>query len=474
VGLQAGPRFFRTFRRHGIQFVVIALVTVVTGLVVTVAVGYFLQLPYQLAAGIYTGAQTCTPCLAAAVDAIQRVAPETTGTVSVGYGVAYPFGMIGIVLLMQFLPRLVGRDVRREEERWLAERQEEEPELEARQYRVTNPNIEGRRVAEINPHRMMEANISRIKHGEQVFAATPDIVLHQGDVVMVVGTEDELDKMRIVLGEETQERMDINTNVLSVDVEVTEDSLTGKKLAQMRVWERYNVVITRIRRSGVQVAPTGAVTLELGDTIRVVGEQAAVDAFVRLVNRSPRKADETNMVPFLVGQMFGILVGSIPVTLPNGLEFSLGHAGGAFIVSLLIGHFGGIGPLRLHVPVAARGLMRELGLMLFLAGAGVNAGANFVAILQQEGAPLLIGAALITLISAAAGLTVMLLFYRMNMLAAMGALTASMTNPPGLAAAASQTETELPTLYYASVFPVALIFKIVLAQLLVEVLRQLL
>jgi len=470
VGLQAGPSFFRTFRRHGIQFVVIALATVATGMLVTIILARTLHLSYGLASGLYTGALTCTPALAAATDAVERIALGTSGDVSVGYGIAYPLSMIGMVLLIQFLPRLLRRDVRGEEVKWLEEKQAAEPALEAKQFLISNPNIDGMRVSDVNPHRMSKANISRVKHGERVFAATPDIILHQGDVVMVVGAERELDKMRLLLGEETHERMDVNTNVLSLDVDVTEESLTGKKLSQMRAWESYTVVITRIRRQGLEIAPTGNVTLEMGDSIRVVGERAAVENFVKLVHGAPRKADETNMVPFLIGLFLGILLGVIPVNLPNGVQVKLGAAGGAFLVSLLVGHFGRIGPFRLYVPAAAKNLSRELGLILFLAGAGVNAGSQFVQILQQQGISLLVAGVMITFLSVLAGLLVMHLVYHMNILSMMGLLCASMTNPPALGATNTQTETDLPTLSYASVYPVALIFKILLAQALVEVL----
>jgi putative transport protein len=180
------------------------------------------------------------------------------------------------------------------------------------------------------------------------------------------------------------------------------------------------------------------------------------------------------MVPFLVGLLLGIAAGLVPIRLPNGLEMRLGVAGGAFLVSLLVGHFGGIGPLRLYVPAAARTLSRELGLMLFLAGAGTNAGAHFVEILQEQGWILLLGGAAITLLSILAGLLVTQGLYRMNLLASMGALCGGMTNPPGLSSANNQTESDLPSLSYASVYPVALIFKILLAQALVEALRRLL
>lgn len=473
VGLQAGPRFFRSFRRHGLRFALIAGAVAVTGALTTIAVKQILQLPFELASGLYTGALTCTPALAGAIDAAGRISPGSSATISVGYGVAYPFSLVGMVLLMQFLPRLFRRNLQQEEAAWLRERNNEQPGLEARQFRVTNPNCTGKKISEINPQRMVQANISRIKHGEQVSAATADRVLQLGDVVMAVGAPGELEKMRLLLGEETHERMDVNSDVLSVDVEVTEDSLTGIKLGEMRVYEQYTIVITRIRRQGLEITPSGSVTLEMGDTIRVVGDRAAAERFVQLVHAHPQRKEETSMLPFLIGLLLGILVGSIPVNLPNGLQIHLGSAGGAFLVSLVVGHYGGLGPLRLYVPTAAKNLSRELGLMLFLAGAGSNAGAQFVSILSQYGPSLVVGGAAVTVFSAAAGLLVMNRVYRMNVLAMMGSLTACMTNPPGLSAANAQTETELPTLSYASVYPVALIFKIILAQVLVGILAGL-
>ncbi len=471
VGITAGPRFFRTFRRRGIQFVIIAAATLIGGALATVAVALLLGLPYDLASGLFTGALTCTPALAAAIDVAGRNAPAASAAVSVGYGIAYPFSMIGMVLLIQVLPRLLGRNIRDEEANWQQERQTETPSLQARQFRVTNPNCDGKRVFDINPHRMVMANISRLKRGDQVFAASPQMELHLGDVVMVVGAEAELEKMRFLLGEQIEERMDVNSNVLSVDVEVTEESMTGKTLADMRLWEQYTVVITRIRRQGLEIVPTGAATLEMGDTLRVVGDRDATETFIKLVHGAAHRADETNMVPFLIGLLLGIVIGSIPIILPNGLTVKLGMAGGAFIVSLLIGHFGRIGPFRMYVPAAARNLSRELGLMLFLAGAGVNAGANFIQVIQERGWSLLAAGALVTIISVLIGVLLMHSVYHMNVLSTMGALCACMTNPPGLGAANAQTETDLPALSYASVYPVALIFKILLAQALVEVLR---
>jgi len=155
--------------------------------------------------------------------------------------------------------------------------------------------------------------------------------------------------------------MHINTDVASTDTEVTERSLVGKRLADLRVWEQYNVVITRIRRQGLELTPTGNSTLELGDTVRVVGVRASVEQFAALASREHRRIEDTNMVPFLLGLVLGILVGEIPFQLPNGIVIRLGAAGGAFLVSLLVGHFGRIGPFRLYVPAAAKNLSREWG-----------------------------------------------------------------------------------------------------------------
>jgi len=474
VGLSAGPSFFRTFRKRGIQFVVLALVVVGTGAVLTATIAYALHLPAALAAGLYAGALTCTPALAATIDTLSRVLPNAVPLASVGYGIAYPYSMIGMVLLIQFLPRLLRRPLKIEEQHWLAEKAIDTPGLHARQFRVTNPNIDGKTVTEVNPRRLAQVNISRVKHQDKVHAARPETVIHMNDLVMAVGLQEELDKLRILLGEETDERMDVNAEVLSVDVEVMDESLTGKTLAQMRVWEQFTVVITRIRRQGLEIVPHGNVALERGDGIRVVGEKSAVEVFVRQARGSPRKAMETSMVPYLIGLLVGVFVGLIPIPVGEGVTLKLGMAGGVFITSLLIGHFGKIGPFGLYVPPAAKNLTRELGLMLFLAGAGTNAGAHLVDVLKDQGWILLLAGATITTLSALAGLAVLTGIYKLNLLSAMGALTASMTNPPALAAAANQTETDLPSISYASTYPVALIFKILLAQVLVEILIHIL
>jgi putative transport protein len=471
VGLQAGPRFFRTFRKQGWQFVVIAGASMLAAAGVTVALARLLNLPYALAAGMFTGAVTNTPALAGAIDTVARIEPLQTATVSVGYGIAYPFSIIGVTLLVQFLPKLLRRDVKTAEEQWRAQQLRERPALQKRQFCVSNPNLDGKRLGDLDTHRLSLVNISRVRQGDQVVVATPEVIVHTGDVLLAVGTEEELNKLRLLIGEECNVPMDTNTRAISRDLYMTDKSLAGKRLMDLHVLESYNVIITRIRRQGVEITPVGASTLEMGDSLRVVGDQVAIDQFAKIIGGDTRQVDETNMVPFLIGLMLGIVIGLIPLRLPNGMTIKLGAAGGAFLVSLILGHFGRVGPFRVYVPTAARNLSRELGLMLFLGGAGANAGTQLAKVVGERGWGIFAAAALITVVAVAITLLLTHIYYRMNILSTLGLTSGVMTNPPALAAANALTTTDVPAVIYASAFPVVLIFKILLAQILVQMLR---
>lgn len=473
VGLQAGPRFFRTFQKQGREFVIVAAAALLAAGIVTVVLARVLGLPDALAAGMFTGSLTNTPALAGAIDAISRMDPDQAATASVGYGIAYPFSIVGVTLLIQFLPKLLRRTVDQAEQAWRLSQSAEHAQLSKKYFRVTNANLQGKRLGELDTHRLSQVNISRVRHDGQVVTGTPDVILHVGDVVLAVGTDAELEKLRLLVGEEVQTSLEANSRTISRELHVTEAKLAGKRLMDLHIWDRYAIIITRIRRAGVELTPVGSSTLELGDTLRVVGDEPALDRFAQLVAGNTRKIDETNMVPFLIGILLGIGIGLIPIPLPNGLSIKLGAAGGAFLVSLLLGHFGRVGPFPVYVPVAARNISRELGLMLFLGGAGANAGTQLVEVVQQQGAGVFAAAAAITLTAALVTIIVTHLIYKMNLLSVLGLTAGVMTNPPALAAAVNQTATDVPAVTYASAYPVVLIFKILLAQILVQVLRLL-
>jgi putative transport protein len=304
-------------------------------------------------------------------------------------------------------------------------------------------------------------------------AGTPDVVLHKGDVVLAVGSATELEKLRLLIGECVNVHMEPNVHAASRDVYVTEAKLAGKHLMDLHISDRYNVIITRIRRQGVEIAPVGTSTLELGDTLRVVGEDAALAEFAKLVSGDARHMDETNMLPFLIGLVLGIGLGSIPIQIAPGLTVTLGAAAGAFLVSLILGHFGRIGPFRLYVPSAAKNILRELGSALFLAGLGANSGAHLGSVFQEQGPGLFAAGLAITAFAFIVAVLLAHFYYKMDLLSTLGLLCGVMSSSSSLAAVSSKTRTEVPAITYATAMPVVLIFKIVGAQILVQVLHAL-
>jgi putative transport protein len=476
TGLQAGPRFFRSFRKQGLQIVIIAGASVIAAAGATVAVARLMHLQYALGAGMFTGAVTNTPSLAGAVEAVSRIDASQAAQVSVGYGVAFPLALIGVPIAIQFLPKLLRRDVRAAEAAWLEVQNAERPPLAKCQFKVTNPNLDGRRISDLDAHRVSQVNISRVRLaglGGQVVAGTPDVVLHRGDVVVAVGAPAELEKMRLLVGEPVEVAIEPNVHAASRDVYVTEAKLTGKRLMDLHVTDRYNVIITRIRRQGIEIAPVGTSTLELGDTLRIVGEDAALAHFATLASGDARRLDETNMVPFLIGLVLGIALGSIPVQMAPGLTVTLGPAAGVFLVSLVLGHLGRIGPFRLYVPSAAKNILRELGSLLFLAGLGTNSGAQLATVFAGQGLQLFAAGLAITVAAFIVALLLAHFVYKMDLLSTLGLMSGVMSSSSALATVSSKTRTEVPAITYATAMPVVLIFKILGAQILVQVLRLL-
>jgi len=460
VGLQAGPRFFNQFKRRGVVFAKIGAAVVVAGAAITWLVTRAFGIDPSLAIGMYAGAMTSTPALASAMDA------AGDPRVSVGYGIAYPFGVIGVVLFVQLLPRLLRIDLTAEERRV----QDSEPQgkkVHRRQYLVSNPGCVGRTLVELKLHSIAAVNVSRVRRGGQVMAARPDLRLEAGDIILAVGQEENLEKLKLIIGEETHtEDMLSSNDVISRDAFVSSSDMTGRNLRDLGVFENYGVVVTRVFREDMEFVPTGQFVLEVGDSVRVAGAREDCERFVQAAGQQEKRIHETNILALSLGIFAGILLGFENVPLPGGAGFRLGLAGGPLLVSLVLAHYGRIGKLNIRIPRGAKYIMSQLGLVLFLAGAGTSAGGSFAKVIAESGLSLLVAGALITLGSSIIGLVLSRYLWRLDFLTVMGAICGGMTSTPALGAITDLTDSRQPLLAYTAVYPVALILITVICQFL--------
>lgn len=472
VGISVGTRFFRSFRKEGWKYVLLGLVGPVLGALGVLILAKFFHLPSDLATGLYTGALTNTPALAGVLDTLARTAPDRMANVSSAYGIAYPFAMISVVLMNQILPRLKGVKLQKEEEQFNKSEEACHTPLNIRQFQVTNPACWGKSIADINPDRMISANLSCIIREKKIIPANSKIQFEASDIARVVGPEDELKKMGLLLGQELPMEEFASKDYNFVDVKILNKKYTGKKIQDIPLWSQYEVVITRVRRSDLEWSPKGSLVLEWGDSLRIAGMEQNLKPLAKEIQGDLKQLEETNLIPYFAGLLMGIALGSIRIPLGPLIHLSLGSAGGAFLVSLLLGHFGRIRSIPFYIPPAVKHFSREFGLLLFLAGAGTMAGSRIMPILKSQGVSLLLIGALLTLIVVILSFILARKILGMNVSASMGAISAIMTNPPALSSAQSKTNSIEPLLNYASIYPIALISKIVLAQVLIFLLSK--
>lgn len=464
IGLQAGPRFVRTLRSKGWTPLIVTLTTVGGGAALAVLLARTFGLAPAAAVGIFAGALTSTPALAAATEV------SNDPLVAVAYGLAYPLGVVGVVLFAQLVPRWLKDSPRR-----LAREQRSETteKIHQRAFLVNNPGCIGRRLSDLRLHEMVSANISRLMRNGQVMPIAGDMMLEKDDVVLAVGTNTQLDRLSLLLGPPVPVEVEMREvpNVVARDIYITEQGFAGKTLRALHIRSAYGIVITRVRRETFEFVPRGEFVLEVGDLIRAVGYEPEVRRFAEVAGIHERRVHETGIPAFAAGLVVGMLLGVIPLGLPGVGTIKLGLAGGPLFAGILFAHFGRIGRFRIYVPTAARYLMRELGLVLFLTSAGVAAGAELLPVIQAQGAALLALAVVLVLAATAVGFIVSFAVLGQTVASSLGMTCGAMTSTPGLGAAAAQFESDAPTLSYATVYPLALVAMTVTAQVMLAVLR---
>jgi putative transport protein len=471
VGLANGATFLASFRRQGLRDLgfIVALLGVAAGLVAGVARA--LHMSPGLAAGLFAGSLTNTPALAAVLESLHHSPAATTAMMAepvVAYSVSYPMGVIGMLVGIMAFQRLFHIDYRAEALRAEGNRAGG-ARLDSRTVKVLRG--EPRRLKELIRAEGWPVVFGRLKRGTTLALIDDEQDLRAGDLVTIVGSSDQLDRVQSHLGTASAEQLELNrTEMDSRFVLVSSQSVVRRTLRELALPARYGALVTRIRRGDVEIVPRSDTVLELGDQARILAHRLDLDAVSRLLGDSYRQLRELDVLTFSLGMGLGLLVGMLPIRLPAGITVRLGLAGGPLLVALLLGARGRTGRMIWSLPHSANQTLRQLGLILFLAGVGTRAGdAFFTTIHRAEGAVLLVAGASVTALVAVATLWIGYRVLRIPMGILTGMLAAVQTQPAVLAFAEDQSGDDLPSRGYAYVYPLCMFVKIVLAQVLLAV-----
>jgi putative transport protein len=480
VGLQVGPGFLASLRRHGLRLNLIAGAVVVLGVLLALVAARSGGVDPAAAVGILSGATTNTPSLAAAQQALQQVLaadPAARARVAdlpgLGYAVAYPFGVLGVILAM--LAIRAGFRVAVDAERDALERSQEAEALPPSRanLEVTNPNLVGLSLERVPLLGRSRIVVSRIYQDGVLHVSRPETTLKLGDVLLAVGPRDELDELRVVVGRESD--VDLSTLPSPITTQrliVTRPAVTGRTLAQLDFVHRFGVQITRVSRAEVEMPAFPGFELQYGDTVLAVGERADIRKAAAELGDSPRSLNYPHLLPMFVGITLGVLAGIWPFGLPGApAPVRLGLAGGPLLVAIALSRIGRIGPLVWYMPISANFMLREIGIVLFLCAVGLKAGEHFVeTLLRGPGLEWLAWGAAITLVPLLLVGAVARRVAGLNYLTLCGVLAGSMTDPPALSFANTAAASESPSLAYATVYPLTMILRVLSIQVLTMVL----
>jgi putative transport protein len=469
IGLQSGPEFFKSLREQGYRITVFALMIVVLGAGVTVLVSRPAHLTRPRVAGLYTGAMTNTPALAAVRELLRQrgraagLSPEQLHAVSngpvVAYSIAYPVGVIGVLVSFAVWRRRWKPDM---------EPRVESPEILVRDFEVINPAVIGRTVEEVlQPHRDPGFVISRIQRGKSSDIARVDMRLQHGDIVVAVGDEEALERAEQIFGHPLEAHIEQDRSKLDFRrVFVSRQEIVGKRIRELNLENTIGATVTRLRRGDADFVPMRDTRLELGDRVRVLTRRENFSAISRFFGDSIRGAAETDFGSVALGMVLGVLIGLLPIPLPGG-TLRLGFAGGPLLVALIVGKLERTGRICWIMPLHSNLTLRQIGLLFFLAGVGIRAGYSFAQTVRQNGLAMLLAGAAVTLVVTQVSLVVGYKLLKIPFASLMGLVSGIQTQPACLAYATREANSDAPSLAYAAVFPVALIAKIIVAQLLI-------
>jgi len=473
IGMQVGPGFFASFRRQGLKLNMLAIAVVLLGVATALGIHFIAGVDIPVIVGLLSGAVTNTPGLGAAQQALaEKMAgqPDVLATPGMAYAVAYPFGILGIILTMIAIRR-VFRIRPEQEAASFEEAQGERGAVPANfNIEVTNARLAGQPVRKLADVVHADFVISRLLRQDRVEIPAAETTLQLGDILHVVCTPENAEKLSMVVGDTTRKDVRaVASNITARNILITQNAVVGKSIRELDLLNRYGVAITRINRNGIDLLARTGSELTIGDRVTVVGEEDQIKKVSAELGDSLKALNHPNILPVFIGIIIGVLVGSIPFQIPGvPAPVKLGLAGGPLLVSILLSRVRRIGPVVWYLPLSANLVLREVGITLFLACVGLKSGGKFMeTLVAGEGLYWLGLGALITAIPIVVVGFAARYCFRLNYLSLCGLLAGSMTDPPALGFANQIAASDAPSITYASVYATVMFFRILTAQAIV-------
>ena len=481
IGLQVGPGFFHSFRKGGVVMNVLAVSLVLLAVAVTFVIHLVTGEDLATMTGVMSGAVTNTPGLGAAQQTLQDATIAAGGSVEAAasasaglasaYAVSYPIGVLGVIFLIILLKGVLKVDLDKEKKE--LDKEGDTGESARRMHcEVENPAIFGKTLKEVVGDMGQKFIISRIMKNGEVLVPGPDTVFEKGDKLLIVTSHQNADPVRIIFGEEIHMHKEdwekIDEHMVTRRLDVTKSNLTGKRLTELGIRRNYNVTVTRVIRAGIELVARPNLVLQMGDTIQVVGTESNIHDVAKIVGNKPESLSKPNLVPIFLGIAIGVIFGSLPIHFPGIPQpVKLGLAGGPLIIAILLGYFGPKWKITTYTTTSANMMIREIGISLFMAAVGVGAGENFVSSILGGGYWWILYGALITLVPVATIFLVARLVFKLNFYQICGLISGGTTDPAVLAFAQGMYGTDYTSVNYATVYPLTMFMRVLMAQLLI-------
>ncbi len=459
VGLQSGPGFFESIKENGLRFNLIATVLLVLIFAIVFGVGLYLSLPKGIIEGTFTGAISSAPALAAALEL------KNSPNISIAFGVVYPFAIIATIYFIRYLPNIMRIDLEKEIKDYEEKLKLLHPDIITKNFKITNENFKHQKIYKSQIEKMTTTVIERVESDHPIDPSSEDAVLHYGDIVRVSGTKEQLENLKIILGEELPDSYTFHDDMKSFRLLVTSKDIVGKKIGEIKELKSLHATITKVRRSGIDIPPYPTLTLMLGDKLYVVAPKKYEQRLIKLIGNDLLKYPAADFLPIALGIVIGIFIGSIPFSVPWVGTVKFSFVGGILITALILGRLGRTGPIVWQLSPHSNTLMKVMGQLIFMATIGTNSGKFLFSALKNQGWVSILISLFAILIPLYAVSWVARKVMKLNLLDIMGILAGAMTSTPTLTAINESTKSDYPSIGYAAVYPFAMVFSIILAEI---------